>query len=74
MGEAFGLASDFGLENHGITNTGDVYWTLTTAELYEHFVWRQEGLLAHSGPMAVNTAPYTGRSPNDKFIVHEPSS
>jgi phosphoenolpyruvate carboxykinase (ATP) len=74
MGEAFGLGSDFGLENHAITNPGDIYWNLTTAELYEQFVWRQEGLLAHSGPMVVNTAPYTGRSPNDKFMVREASS
>ncbi|MBI5832594.1 MAG: phosphoenolpyruvate carboxykinase (ATP) [Armatimonadetes bacterium] len=66
--------SRFGLENHGILHTGKVYWNLTTAQLYEAAVQRNEGLVAESGALVVETGKHTGRSPNDKFVVREPSS
>ena len=59
------------LAHHGITPTGDVHWDLTTPELYEHTVRRGEGELAHHGALVVDTVPYTGRSPKDKFVVRE---
>ena len=66
--------SSYGLDNHGIENLRQVYWNLTTAELYEHAVRREEGAIAHLGPLVVNTGQHTGRSPNDKFVVREPAS
>jgi phosphoenolpyruvate carboxykinase (ATP) len=39
--------------------------------LYEHAVERKEGLIAHDGPLVVSTGKYTGRSPNDKFVVRD---
>ncbi|MFQ6132506.1 MAG: phosphoenolpyruvate carboxykinase (ATP) [Armatimonadota bacterium] len=63
-----------GLEHHGIRNTGPVYWTPCTPALYSQVVRRREGMLAHLGPIVVRTGDHTGRSPNDKFIVHEPST
>ena len=42
--------------------------------MIEQAVPADEGVIADSGPLAIITAPYTGRSPNDKFIVREPSS
>ncbi len=63
-----------GLEHHGFKNVGQIYWTPTTPTLYEQVVRRREGILCHLGPIAVRTGHHTGRSPNDKFVVHEASS
>ncbi len=65
--------SSYGLDQHGIINAS-VWWNLATPALYEHAVQRREGSIAHRGPLVVRTGQYTGRSPNDKYIVKEPSS
>jgi phosphoenolpyruvate carboxykinase (ATP) len=44
------------------------------ARLYEEAVQRGEGLVAADGPLVCQTGQHTGRSPNDKFFVCEPSS
>ncbi len=66
--------SNYGLENHGIENARNVYWNLPAPALYEHAIRRGEGVISHLGPLVVSTGKYTGRSPNDKFIVKEPGS
>ncbi|MBI2818039.1 MAG: phosphoenolpyruvate carboxykinase [Acidobacteria bacterium] len=66
--------STYGIEEHGIENAGCVYWNLPASQLAEHAIRRAEGVVAHHGPLVVNTGKYTGRSPNDKFIVREPTS
>ncbi|MGH9335114.1 MAG: phosphoenolpyruvate carboxykinase (ATP), partial [Vicinamibacteria bacterium] len=65
--------SQHGLDQHGIINATP-WWNLSAAALYEQAIQRQEGLVAHKGPFVVRTGQYTGRSPNDKYIVREPSS
>ncbi len=62
------------LEAQGIHNIREVFYNYGTPALYEQVVRRREGLLAHLGPIVVRTGHHTGRSPNDKFIVKEPSS
>jgi phosphoenolpyruvate carboxykinase (ATP) len=47
---------------------------LPVAELYEDAIRHGEGLVAADGPLVVRTGKHTGRSPQDKFIVDEPSS
>jgi len=47
---------------------------LSTPELYEDAVRAGEGVMAAEGPLVVRTGKHTGRSPQDKFIVREPSS
>ena len=65
----------YGLDNHGISqSTGKTFWNLTAPELVEEALRRFEGQLAAAGPFCAVTSPYTGRSPNDKFVVEEPSS
>jgi len=64
----------YGLEYHGIRNVASVNWNPSTPALYEKIVSRNEGLIAHLGPIVVRTGAYTGRSPRDKFIVYEPTS
>ncbi|MHB2154116.1 phosphoenolpyruvate carboxykinase [Calditrichota bacterium GD2] len=58
----------------GIKNVNNIYWNLVTPALYEQIIRRREGLLSHLGPVVVRTGAFTGRSPNDKFIVKEPVS
>lgn len=66
--------SKYGVENHGIRNPNTVYWNLSTPMLYEQIVRRREGAIVHLGPICVTTGDHTGRSPNDKFTVKEPTS
>jgi phosphoenolpyruvate carboxykinase (ATP) len=75
MSKVFGWnPSSYGLENHGLRNLAASYWNLSAAEVYEHALRNGEGQIAHMGPLVVMTTPHTGRSPDDKFIVDEPSS
>ena len=62
------------LSDHGLSPRGEVHWYLPPAELIEHAVRRGEGRLSEDGSFVAVTAPHTGRSPNDKFTVREPSS
>jgi phosphoenolpyruvate carboxykinase (ATP) len=72
--EAGILASDFGLQNHGLVNLRRAYWNLSTAALYEEIVFRSEGSLTHLGPVLVNTGKHTARAAADKFVVREQST
>ncbi|MCA9736306.1 MAG: phosphoenolpyruvate carboxykinase (ATP) [Gemmatimonadota bacterium] len=68
------VTSEYGIENHGIRPTKPVHWNLSPAALYEAALRRGEGQLAQGGGFAAVTSPHTGRSPNDKFLVQEPST
>jgi phosphoenolpyruvate carboxykinase (ATP) len=69
-----GIRSSTGLEEHGFEPINTEYWNLSPAELIEHAVRRGEGQLVERGPFNAITAPHTGRSPGDRFVVREPSS
>ena len=69
-----GVEPGHGLEAQGIRSPGRVHWNLSVPALYEEAVRRYEGIVAAAGPLVCRTGHHTGRSPNDKFIVREPSS
>lgn len=73
-GEASALKSDYGLENHGLTNLRKVYWNLPTESLYEEVAFRREGRITHQGPIVVESGKHTARAAGDKFVVRESSS
>jgi len=62
------------LRQLGLTNWKSIHWNLSPAELIEHAVTRKEGVLASNGALVVLTGERTGRSPQDRFFVKEPSS
>jgi phosphoenolpyruvate carboxykinase (ATP) len=59
------------LSELGITPGGTVHWNIPAPALIEAAIRRGEGTLADMGPFVGVTAPHTGRSPNDKFVVRE---
>jgi len=62
------------LTKQGLAPTGVVHWNLIAPELFQAAARRNEGEFADMGPFVAVTSPHTGRSPNDKFVVREPSS
>ena len=62
------------LEAQGLSPKGEVHWNLLAPVLIQTAIRRDEGDLAEMGPFVGITAPHTGRSPNDKFVVRESQS
>jgi phosphoenolpyruvate carboxykinase (ATP) len=69
--EAKALKSDYGLDNHGLSNLRKAYWNLPTEALYEEIMFRNEGNISQYGPIVVTTGKHTARAANDKFVVRE---
>jgi phosphoenolpyruvate carboxykinase (ATP) len=66
--------SSIGLSKQGLEPRGEVHWNLIAPELFQAAARRSEGEFSDMGPFVAVTTPHTGRSPNDKFVVKEPSS
>jgi len=63
---------DHHLRQHAITPNGTVHRNLPIATLVKHALEKKEVVSSKSGAVVVYTGKYTGRSPNDKFIVDTP--
>lgn len=61
-------------DNLGLKNLSQVNWNLTAPALYECAMQRGEAKVGTGGTLVAYTGAFTGRAPNDKFIVDEPSS
>jgi phosphoenolpyruvate carboxykinase (ATP) len=59
------------LSKLGLQNLDTVYWNLSAAELTEHSIIQNEGVLNDTGALVVDTGEFTGRAPKDKFIVKD---
>lgn len=57
----------------GIIAPKAIYRNLTPAQLVEHALRRKEGTLSNTGALVVTTGKYTGRSPDDRFVVDTPA-
>jgi len=72
--QAKDLKARYGLKNHGLLHLDRVYWNLPVAALYEEATFRNEGYVAHGGPLVVNTGKWSARAAQDKFVVQEAST
>ena len=59
------------LEDLGIRNYRKAYWNESPEFLQEAAIIREQGVIANSGALAINTGKFTGRSPKDRFIVKD---
>jgi phosphoenolpyruvate carboxykinase (ATP) len=66
--------TSYELDNYGIQDAANVYWNLTTPELYEEIARRNEGIFSTHGALIVDTGEHTGRAAKDKAIVRDASS
>jgi len=65
--------SSHGLEYLELQDNNQTVWNLTPPELYEEAIKNGEAVLTKNYALRVLTGKYTGRSPEDKFIVDQPS-
>ena len=65
--------SSVGLDYLDLEENDRTLWNLTPPELYEEAIQNGEAILTKDYALRVLTGKYTGRSPQDKFIVDQPS-
>lgn len=58
------------IENYGILNA-KTHWNLSPESLIDICVQKGLGQIASNGALMVNTGEFTGRSPQDRFIVKD---
>lgn len=62
---------DASVADMGLAGVRNAYWNLEPAELVEDTILNNQGALASSGALAIDTGEFTGRSPKDKLIVRD---
>ncbi len=60
-----------GLDALGIHTSEQVNWNLSPANLIEKSLDKKEGILTDTGALMCDTGKFTGRAPNDKYIVRD---
>jgi phosphoenolpyruvate carboxykinase (ATP) len=59
------------LEDLGIRNYRKAYWNESPEFLQEATIVREQGTISDTGALVVSTGKFTGRSPQDRFIVKD---
>ena len=64
------------LAQYGLTNVEEIYYNSSFDELFKHEMnpsleGFERGILTDTGAVSVDTGIFTGRSPKDKYIVHD---
>ncbi|MEM6517188.1 MAG: phosphoenolpyruvate carboxykinase (ATP) [Bacteroidota bacterium] len=70
MANETGTTKTIAIDKYGIKNA-KVHYQLTPEQLQEITVKNGQGVNASTGALAVNTGEFTGRSPQDRFIVKD---
>ena len=66
--------NDLGLDKLGLLDLTNVHRNMSVESMVTDIVGNGEGVIGLRGAAMVDTGIYTGRSPNDKYIVDEPRS
>ncbi len=74
MGQDNGASQSDILKKHGLHNPAAVHHNPGPQPLYEATIRLGTGQLGSGASLVVETGKYTGRSPNDRFIVEEETS
>lgn len=69
-------ANTIDLTQYGITNVDEIFYNPSFETLFEHEMnpaleGFDRGILTTTGAVSVDTGVFTGRSPKDKYIVHD---
>ena len=59
------------LAQSGLKKARQIWWNLAPAQLIERALLAGEGRLTSTGALAIETGRFTGRSPQDRFIVQD---
>ncbi len=59
------------LAESGLKKARQIWWNLAPAQLIERTLLSGEGRLTQTGALAIETGRFTGRSPQDRFIVRD---
>lgn len=64
------ITKTISLENYGIKNA-TIHYQLSPDQLHDIAISKGQGVETSTGALAVNTGEFTGRSPQDRFIVKD---
>lgn len=68
------ILADYLASTHGLDKLQNIHWNQSSPVLYEQALNRNEGKISADGVFVAYTGTFTGRAPNDKFIVDDAGS